>query len=80
MYASDVSDKQELFQTAMSDLNTTPMMLEKPVYSPYTFNKAYIDAAKVATVNYYVLDRRSKTYFRDTFDARQTESFIVSVF
>ena len=78
MYASDVSDKQEQYQSAMSDLNTTPMMLEKPVYSPYTFNKAYIDAAKVATVNYYVLDRRSKTYFRDTFDARQTESFVVA--
>ncbi len=62
----------------MAALNAIPMTLQKPVYSPYTFNKAYIDAAKVATVNYYVIDRLSKTYFRDTFDARQSESFVVA--
>ena len=73
-----VAKKQKQFEAAMSDLNTTAIMVEKPVYSPYTFNKAYIDAAKVATVNYYVIDRRTKAYFRDTFDVRQTESFVVA--
>ncbi len=78
IHAGVVGKKREQYQAAMSELNTKPIMVEKPVYSPYTFNKAYIDAAKVATVNYYVIDRRTKTYFRDTFDARQTESFVVA--
>ncbi|TFH54372.1 MAG: trypsin-like serine protease, partial [Candidatus Zixiibacteriota bacterium] len=78
IYAGVVAEKHEQYQAAMSNLNATPIMVEKPVYSPYTFNKAYIDDAKVATVNYYVIDRRSKTYFRDTFVTRQTESFVVA--
>ncbi len=76
--AGVVTKKQEQYQAAMFELNATPIMVEKPVYSPYTFNKAYIDAAKVATVNFYVIDRRTKTYFRDSFDARQAESFVVA--
>ncbi len=78
IYAGIASKKEEAYKAAVAALNATPMTVEKPVYSPYTFNKAYIDAAKVATVNYYVIDRLSKTYFRDTFDARQSESFVVA--
>jgi serine protease Do len=78
IHAAIVADKEEAYKAAVVALNATPMTVEKPVYSPYTFNKAYIDAAKVATVNYYVVDRLIKTYFRDTFDARQSESFVVA--
>lgn len=78
IFAAMDAEKEEAYKAAVAALNATPMTVEKPVYSPYTFNKAYIDAAKVATVNYYVIDRLSKTYFRDTFDARQSESFVVA--
>lgn len=78
IFAAIDADKEEAYKAAVAELNATPMTVEKPVYTPYTFNKAYIDAAKVATVNYYVIDRLTKTYFRDTFDARQSESFVVA--
>lgn len=65
-------------EEAMANLQSTPMTLEKPVYSPYKFQKATIDVAKEATVHYYVIDRLSKTYLRDTFDLRQKQTFTVA--
>ncbi|MGQ0665069.1 MAG: S1C family serine protease [Pseudomonadota bacterium] len=65
-------------QEAMWGLAATPMTLTVPVYQPYSFNMAVIDAAKVATINYYVVDRLSKTYLRGTFDAREEKTFKVA--
>lgn len=65
-------------EEAMAQLQSTPMILEKPVYSPYKFQKATIDVAKEATVHYYVIDRLSRTYLRDTFDLRQKQTFTVA--
>ncbi|MFW5837771.1 MAG: S1C family serine protease, partial [Desulfovibrionaceae bacterium] len=36
-----------------------------------------MDVVKLATVNYYVVDRRSMRYFKDTFDARQKQAFSI---
>lgn len=68
----------EQLQSAMASLQGTSMTLEKPIYTPYKFNKAAIDVAKEATVNYYVIDRVSKRYIKDIFEARQTKSFKVA--
>ena len=65
-------------QEAMRTLQNTPSTIEKPVYTPYKFNKAAIDVAKESTVNYYVIDRVSKRYMKDVFEARQTKSFKVA--
>ena len=54
------------------------MTIQEPIYKPYSFNKATIDVAKEATVHYYVIDRLTNTYLRDTFDARQTQTFTVA--
>ncbi len=65
------------YAEANANLNATPMTLEEPVYTPYEFNRTVIDAAKVATINYYIVDRVARTYLKGTFDARQEKSFTV---
>ena len=63
---------------AMEKLSSTPTTISKPVYAPYQFNKAMIDAAKVATVNYYIIDRLNKYSIRSTVDIRENKSFVVA--
>lgn len=69
---------QEKLQEAMGTLQSTPMTLEEPVYTPYKFRRASINVTKEATVNYYVIDRTKNKYMRDTFDAKQSRSFKVA--
>ncbi|NQU71435.1 MAG: trypsin-like peptidase domain-containing protein [Rhodospirillales bacterium] len=37
-----------------------------------------MEAAKVATVNYYVIDRLGKIYFKDSFDVQDKKEFVVA--
>src|SRR3546814_12951805 len=63
---------------AREALETTPRTIQEPVYDEYRYDLARLDAAKVMTVNYYVLDRRNRTYFKSTFDVTETHSFRVA--
>lgn len=71
-------EAQDTLKQAMASLQSTPMTLDKPVYTPYKFRRAAIDVTKEATVNYYVIDRTENKYLRDTFDAKQSRSFKVA--
>ena len=66
-----------MYAQANAKLNATPMTLEESVYTSYEFNKTVIDAVKVASISYYIIDRVAQTYLKGTFDARQGESFTV---
>lgn len=68
----------ERLKEAKEELARTPPTLTEPVYAPYSYNRMTIEAAKVATVHYYVIDRQAGTYFRDTFDIRESKTFIVA--
>jgi len=65
-------------EAAMQALGNTPMTLEEPVYSPYTYNQTEIHISKEGIVNYYVIDRRTKLYFKNMFDVRQSQKFVVN--
>jgi serine protease Do len=60
------------------ELARTPPTITEPVYQGYGYTRATIASAKVATVHYYVIDRRAGTYLRDTFDVRETATFTVA--
>ena len=62
---------------AEANLNATPLTLEEPVYTSYEFNRTVIDAAKVAAIDYYMIDRGAQTYLKGTFNAREERSFTV---
>jgi len=71
-------EAREALGQAMGKLRSTPMTLEKPIYTSYKFRHAAIDVTKESTVNYYVIDRTKNTYEKDTFDAKQSHSFKVA--
>lgn len=56
---------------------STPRYIEKPVYADYEYQKVATKGTKTMTVNYYVIDRRNKTYFKDTFDVVERRNFDV---
>jgi serine protease Do len=72
-----INDAESNVQQAFNNLQTTPMTLEKPVYTPYQFNKTTLEASKVGTVNYYIIDRIAQSYVRGSFDMREVKSFTV---
>lgn len=72
-----MSKKNEALQQTMGKLSQTPMTIEVPIYTPYQFNRVGITASKTMTVNYYVIDFGSMTYYVGTFDASQRKDFTV---
>jgi S1-C subfamily serine protease len=69
---------QERLREAQEVLAATPMTLTEPVYQPYSYSRTTIEATKVATVHYHVIDRRAGTYLRDTFDLNESATFTVA--
>jgi serine protease Do len=65
-------------QKAMQNLASTPRTIDEPIYKKYAFKKAAIQARKMMTVHYYVIDRRKKRYFKSTFDVSEEERFSVA--
>lgn len=61
-----------------NQLATTPPVIEEPVYQDYKVRVVDVTAEKIATVNYYVIDKRARTMFADTFDARATGTWSVA--
>lgn len=60
-----------------NQLTRMPPTLVEPVYRSYRFNRTTIEAAKVATVRYYVIDKRAGIWLNDTFDVRESAAFTV---
>ena len=58
-------EAQGELDATMVKLSDTPMILEKPVYRKYNYQKASVKASKLMTVHYYVIDRRKNTYFNE---------------
>lgn len=68
---------QEQVSTSLARLNSTPAMISVPVYSPYSFNRARVETAKVLSANYYVIDLAKRTYFKSTLAVREDRNFTV---
>lgn len=69
---------QGALKSMMQTLYSTPIVLDRKVYSPYQFQHAVINVQKEATINYYVIDRVNNTFMRDTLDMTQTQDFTVA--
>jgi len=77
----DKAEKIQSSKVRMDDLKeklrSTSKYVDRPMYKPYHITKAHMDIYKYATVNYYVIDKRNKRYFRDTFDFSEKSFFTV---
>lgn len=71
-----VQDKA--LKTAQKTLKETPRFIDTPIYSKYQYEIARVDAQKVMTVTYYVIDRLDKRYFKSTFDVSESRTFHIA--
>lgn len=77
--ARDARDQaQAELQSIMSQLNSTPSMIDVPIKRPYSYEVGQVDASKSMTVHYYVIDKVRKRYFKDTFDVVENKRFGVA--
>jgi serine protease Do len=65
-------------QVAKDRLGGTPQHLEQAVYGPYEFRVANVEARKVLTVNYFVIDRVAKRYFKSVVDVVESQPFLLA--
>lgn len=72
-----IGDAISVYENATADLNSTPMTLEKPTFTPYEFRRTVIDVTKFGTINYYVIDRVARTYVKGSFPAEERGGFSV---
>jgi S1-C subfamily serine protease len=72
-----VANTGKRLKTAKEKLKATPKYIQVADYQPYPMTKAHMDIYKAGTVNYYVVDKRKKRLFRDTFDISEKSFFTV---
>ena len=70
-------EARQALNSAISNLESEPVMLEKPVWADYQFNRAHIDAKKVMSLNYYVMDLTERTYFKSFVTVNEAQEFVV---
>lgn len=75
--AAQESEAREQLEQSMTKLRKTSQTIEDPIYETYEFDRATIEISKESTVNYYIIDRIRGEYFRDTFDAKQSQTFVI---
>ena len=66
--------KSSLRQVQQELLNT-PQMLENPIHKSYKYSHSKMDVSRTLTANYYVINNKTKTYFKDTFDISESRKF-----
>ena len=72
---STVEDK---IQTAEDEFRKTPRYIEEPIYKRYPIEVARVEANKVMTVNYHVVDRKAGRHYKSTFDITEEQGFQIA--
>ncbi|WP_031482923.1 S1C family serine protease [Maridesulfovibrio frigidus] len=75
---SEIDHNENRFMSAQTNATMTPRMLNLPVYVNYKYKVVSVKDAKRASVQYYIIDRRNKTYYDNTFDINQERTFKVA--
>lgn len=70
-------EARQALNAAIASLEAEPVNLEKPVWADYEFNRAHIDAKKVMSINYYVMDLRERSYFKSFVTVNESQAFVV---
>jgi serine protease Do len=73
--AAAVNEAQQKLNAAKQAYIGTSPTLEEPIHEAYHFNVSDVDVTKLMTVNYYILDRINRKYYKSQFDVRERKSF-----
>lgn len=68
---------EEKLQQAMTQLANTPMTIDKPIYSPYSFTKNRLSVKKETSIRLHVFDRLANGYYQKAFAINQEKGFSV---
>ena len=64
----------EAVEEALAALQSTPRTVSEPIFEPYAYSSAEVEARRLLTVNYYVIDRARGTYFNRASTPARNES------
>ncbi|WP_421900472.1 S1C family serine protease [Maridesulfovibrio sp.] len=70
--------EEQKYNEAVANATNIPKMIDKPIFENYSFRVVPLRTTKVASVQYIIVDRKSRTYFTDFFDIVQEKHFRVS--
>ncbi|MBT4526387.1 MAG: serine protease [Deltaproteobacteria bacterium] len=70
-----VSGWQNKVNAANQEYVATSPTKQQEIHTNYHFSVSNVDVTKVMTVNYYILDRINKKYFKSSFDVNEQKSF-----
>ncbi|NDV19814.1 trypsin-like serine protease [Pseudodesulfovibrio sp. JC047] len=73
-----VDEAKERIEELKKKVRTTPRFIDEPVYDPYRFQRVEMDVLKTGSIQYYIIDKRKKTYYSDFFDVTSKEFFTVA--
>jgi len=73
--AAAVSSWQNKVNASNQDYISTSPTQQKETHTNYNFSISNVDVTKAMTVNYYILDRVNKKYFKSSFDISEQKSF-----
>jgi serine protease Do len=68
------ASQQKVNAVKQAYINTSPTR-EEPIHEAYHFNLSDVDVTKLMTVNYYILDRINRKYYKSQFDVSEKKSF-----
>lgn len=69
---------QASLEKAQAELLSTPQTLEEPIHKSYQYSKSDMDVRRNLTANYYVINNKTKSYFKDTFDISESRKFTLA--
>ncbi|WP_239057107.1 serine protease [Desulfovibrio sp. JC010] len=70
--------EEQKYNEAVANATSIPRMIDKPIYEKYSFSVVPLRTTKVASVQYIIIDRKSRTYFTDFFDIVQEKNFKIA--
>ena len=76
--ASEADHLEAQINELSANATNIPRMIDKPVYTDYKYRVIGIKDTKVASVQYFIIDRRAGTYFEDVFDIVHQKDFKVA--
>ncbi|WP_320170829.1 S1C family serine protease [Maridesulfovibrio sp.] len=76
--ANAADREEEKYNSALANATKIPRMVEKPIYQNYSYQVIPLNTAKVASVQFVIIDRKARTYFADVFNIVQKRTFRVA--
>ncbi|WP_239060907.1 S1C family serine protease [Desulfovibrio sp. JC022] len=70
--------EEKKYNEAVANATNIPKVIDKPIYVNYSFRVVPLRTTKVASVQYVIIDRKSRTYFTDFFDIVKERNFKVA--